>query len=123
MNAISAAMLAKPPPSHTDLFMKNKGGTDGLKPLNKPKQWNTWQHTFLCIMHSHDFKEATDATYVPDGKSPAPSQWYANIQTPMTQIMGMHNSFIRSLAHIIPEGSPDDNALISLNMNSKLCVL
>ena len=41
--AIAAAMLAKPPPSRTDLFIKNKGGSDEIKPLKEPKHWNTWQ--------------------------------------------------------------------------------
>ena len=42
-NAVSAAMLAKPPTSRTDIFMKNKEGGDELKPLKEAKQWNTWQ--------------------------------------------------------------------------------
>ena len=42
-NAVSAAMLAKPPTSRTDIFMKNKRGGDELKPLKEAKQWNTWQ--------------------------------------------------------------------------------
>ena len=42
-NAVSAAMLAKPPALRTDIFMKNNGGWDELKPLKEAKQWNTWQ--------------------------------------------------------------------------------
>ena len=42
-NAVSAAMLAKPSASRTDIFMKNKGGGDELKPLKEARQWNTWQ--------------------------------------------------------------------------------
>ena len=64
--AIAAAMLAKPPPSHTDLFMKNKGGSDKVKPLKGPKHWNTWQQTFLSVAHSYNFMDITDSTYVPD---------------------------------------------------------
>ena len=59
-------MLAKPPPSHTDLFMKNKGGSDEIKPLKEPKHWNTWQQTFLSVTHSYNFMDITDSTYVPD---------------------------------------------------------
>ena len=51
-NAVSAAMLAKPPTSRVDLFMKNTGGEDDVKPLKEPKQWNTWQWTFLSVVHS-----------------------------------------------------------------------
>ena len=65
-NTISAAMLAKPPPSRVDLFMKNKGGGDDVKPLKEPKQWNTWQRTFLSIAHSYDFMDITDISYSPD---------------------------------------------------------
>ena len=65
-NAVSAALLSKPPTSRTDIFMKNKGGGDGIKPLKETKQWNTWQCTFLSIAHAYDFKDITDATYVPD---------------------------------------------------------
>ena len=64
--AIAAAMLAKPPPSHTDLFMKNKGGSDKIKHLKEPKHWNTWQQTFLSVTHSYNFTDNTDSTYVPD---------------------------------------------------------
>ena len=42
-NAVSAAMLAKPSASRTDIFMKNKGGGDELKPLKEARQWNMWQ--------------------------------------------------------------------------------
>ena len=42
-NTVSAAMLAKPCASRTDIFMKNKGGGDELKPLKAARQWNTWQ--------------------------------------------------------------------------------
>ena len=62
-NAISAAMLVKPPPSRVDLFMKNKGGEDDVKPLKEPKQWNTWQWTFLSIAHSYNFMDITDISY------------------------------------------------------------
>ena len=65
-NAVSTAMLAKPHPSHVDLFMKNKGGRDDVKPLKEPKQWNTWQQTFLSIAHSYDFMDITDVSYLPD---------------------------------------------------------
>ena len=63
---LSAAMLAKPPSSCTDLFMKNKGSGDDVKPLKEPKQWNTWQQSFLSVSYAYDFKDVTDATYVPD---------------------------------------------------------
>ena len=66
-NAVSAAMLAKPCASRTDIFMKNKGGGDELKPLKEARQWNTWQRTFLSVAHAYDFKDVTDITYVPDG--------------------------------------------------------
>ena len=62
-NAISAAMLAKPPTSHVDLFMKNKGGGDDVKPLKEPEQWNTWQQIFLSVAHSYDFLDITDISY------------------------------------------------------------
>ena len=65
-NAISTALLAKPPPSHVDLFMKNKGGGGDVKPLKEPKQWNTWQRTFLSVAHSYDFMDITDVSYLPD---------------------------------------------------------
>ena len=65
-NAVSAAMLTKPPALQTDIFMKNKGGGDELKPLKEPKQWNTWQCTFLSLAHAYNFKHITDPTYVPD---------------------------------------------------------
>ena len=65
-NAISAAMLAKPPTHRVDLFMKKKGGGDDLKALKEPKQWNTWQRTFLSIAHSYDFMDITDVSYSPD---------------------------------------------------------
>ena len=65
-NAISTAMLVKPPPSCVDLFMKNKGGGDDVKPLKEPKQWNTWQWTFLSTTHSYDFMDITDISYSPD---------------------------------------------------------
>ena len=65
-NAVSAAMLTKPPASRTDIFMKNKGGGDELKPLKEAKQWNTWQQTFLSVAHAFDFKDITNITYVPD---------------------------------------------------------
>ena len=62
-NAVSVAMLAKPPTSCIDLFNKNKGGGDNMKPLKEPKQWNTWQWTFLSIAHSYDFMDITDVSY------------------------------------------------------------
>ena len=73
-NAVSTAMLAKPPASRTELFMKNRGGGGGgragggvnVKPLREAKQWNTWQRTFLSIAHAYDFKDVTDPTYIPD---------------------------------------------------------
>ena len=64
--AIAAAMLAKPPPSCTDLFMKNKGGSDKIKSLKEPKHWNTWQCTFSSVAHSYNIMDITDPTYVPD---------------------------------------------------------
>ena len=45
-NAVTTAMLAQAPTSHMDMFIKNKGGTDDVKPLKEPEQWNTWQRTF-----------------------------------------------------------------------------
>ena len=45
--AVSAAILSKPPASHTDMFMKNKCGGDDVKVLKEMKQWNTWQQNFL----------------------------------------------------------------------------
>ena len=62
-NAVSAAMLAKPPTSHVDLFMKKKGGGDDVKPLKETKQWNIWQWTFLSVAHSYDFMDITDFSY------------------------------------------------------------
>ena len=56
-NAVSACLLSKPLISRADIFMKNKGGGDGIKPLKETKQWNTWQHTFLPCA---DFKDITD---------------------------------------------------------------
>ena len=37
-----------------------------MKPLKEPKQWNTWQWTFLSIAHSYDFMDITDVSYLPD---------------------------------------------------------
>ena len=65
-SAVTTAMLAWTPTSHTNMFMKNKGGADDVKPLKEPKQWNTWQRTFLSIAHAYDFKDATNISYVPD---------------------------------------------------------
>ena len=65
-NAVSAAMLAKPPASRSDTFMRNKGGADEVKPLKEAKQWNTWQRTFLSAAHAYDFKDITDASFIPD---------------------------------------------------------
>ena len=45
--------------------MKNKGGGDEVKPLKEPKQWNSWQWTFLSIAHAYDFKDVTDPTFTP----------------------------------------------------------
>ena len=64
--ALSAAMLTKSPASRTDIFMKNKGRGDDVKPLKEAKQWNAWHHTFLSVAHSHDFMDITNPTYVPD---------------------------------------------------------
>ena len=66
MSALSAAMLTKPPSSHTDVFMKNKGGGDDVKVLKEAKQWNTWNCSFLSVVHTYDFKDVTDPSYVPD---------------------------------------------------------
>ena len=41
-SALSAAMLTKSPTSRTDVFMKNKGRGDEVKPLKEAKQWNAW---------------------------------------------------------------------------------
>ena len=65
-SALSAAMLTKPPSSRTDVFMKNKGGSDDVKPLKEAKQWNAWHHSFLSVAHSYNFKDITDPMYVPD---------------------------------------------------------
>ena len=65
-STVTTAMLAPTPTSRTDTFMKNKGGADDVKPLKEPKQWNTWQHTFLLIAHAYDFKDFTNISYVPD---------------------------------------------------------
>ena len=63
--AMSEAMLAKPPASRTDIFMKNNGGGDEVKVLKETKQWNTRQWNFLSIAHSYDFKDITDDAYRP----------------------------------------------------------
>ena len=65
-SAVTTAMLAWAPTSRTDMFMKNKGGADDVKPLKEPKQWNTWQCTFLSIAHAYDFKDITNISYAPD---------------------------------------------------------
>ena len=65
-SALSAAMLTKSSPSCTDVFMKNKGCSDDVKPLKEAKQWNAWHRTFLSVAHSHDFMDIIDPTYVPD---------------------------------------------------------
>ena len=65
-STVSAAMLSKPPISCMDLFMKNKGGSDDIKPLKEAKQWNTWNRAFLSVAHSYDFKDITDPSYIPD---------------------------------------------------------
>ena len=65
-SALSAAMLTKSSPSCTNVFMKNKGHGDDVKPLKEAKQWNAWHRTFLSVAHSHDFMDITDPTYVPD---------------------------------------------------------
>ena len=59
-------MLVKPPTSHTEFFMKNNGGSDELKLLKEPKQWDMWQRVFLSIAHSYNFKDITDPCYVLD---------------------------------------------------------
>ena len=64
--AVSMAMLAKPPGSKMDIFMKNKGGGDEVNVQKRPKQWNTWQQNFLLIAHSYDFKDITDDAFTPD---------------------------------------------------------
>ena len=65
-SAVTTAMLARTPTSRTDMFIKYKGGADDVKPLKEPKQWNTWQHTFLPIAHAYDFKDITNISYAPD---------------------------------------------------------
>ena len=65
-NALSPALLTKPPSSCTDIFLKNKGGGDEVKPLKEAKQWNSWRRTFLSITYSYDFKDVTNLMYVPD---------------------------------------------------------
>ena len=65
-NAVTTAMLAREPTSRTDMFIKNKGGADDVIPLKEPKQWNTWQRTFLSIAHAYDFKDITNISYAPD---------------------------------------------------------
>ena len=65
-SALSAAMLTKSPPSSTNIFMKNKGRGDEVKPLKEAKQWNAWHRTFLSVAHSHDFMDIIDPTYVPE---------------------------------------------------------
>ena len=41
-STVTTARLAQTPTSCTDMFMKNKGGADELKPLKELQQWNTW---------------------------------------------------------------------------------
>ena len=65
-SALSAVKLTKSSPSHTDIFMKNKGRSDDVKPLKEAKQWNAWHRTFLSVAHSHDFMDITDPTYIPN---------------------------------------------------------
>ena len=65
-NAVSTAMLSKPPPSQNDIFLKNKGGSDDVKEFKEGKQWNTWNRSFLSVAHAYDFKDITDPTYVPN---------------------------------------------------------
>ena len=65
-SALSAAMLTKSPPSCTDVFMKNKGRGEEVKPLKEARQWNAWHRAFLSVAHLHDFKDITDPTYVPE---------------------------------------------------------
>ena len=65
-SALSAAMLTKPPSSRTNVFMKNKAGGDDVKMLKEAKQWNTWNRSFLSVVHTYDFKDVTDPSYVPD---------------------------------------------------------
>ena len=50
--AVAAAMLAKPPPSRTDLFMKNKGGSDEIKPLKEPE---TLEYMAMYFFVCHTF--------------------------------------------------------------------
>ena len=54
-STVTTAMLARAPTSCIDMFLKNKGGADDVKPLKEPRQWNTWQRTFLSIAHAYDF--------------------------------------------------------------------
>ena len=70
-------MLAKPPASRSDTFMRNKGGADEVKPLKEAKQWNTWQRTFLSVAHAYDFKDITDASFVPDSMDADGSHLFA----------------------------------------------
>ena len=65
-NTVSTAMLSKPTPSRNDVFLKNKGGSDDVKPFKEGKQWNTWNRSFLSVTHTYDFKDITDSTYVPN---------------------------------------------------------
>ena len=66
MNALSAALLTKPSSSRTDIFLKNKGRGDEVKPLKEAKPWNSWQRTFLSLTDSYDFKHMTNSMYVPN---------------------------------------------------------
>ena len=65
-SALSTAMLTKSPTSRTEVFIKNKGHGDEVKPLKEAKQWNAWHRTFLSVAHSHDFMDITNPTYVPE---------------------------------------------------------
>ena len=65
-NSVSAAVLVKPPVSWTDIFMKNRGGREDVKPLKEQKQCNTLQWTFLSVVHAYDFKDVTNISYTPD---------------------------------------------------------
>ena len=65
-NAVSTAMLSKPPPSRNEVFLKNKGGSDDAKPFKEGKQWNTWNRSILSVAHTYDFKDITDSMYVPN---------------------------------------------------------
>ena len=47
-NAVCAGMLAKPPASHPDIFMKNKGGRDSVKPLKEQKHGS--MHSYPLLM-------------------------------------------------------------------------